>query len=64
MAAGLALKDYLWSLGLGFLSFAAGSMLMHVVLRPDMSEPDVYNRLTAQRDAVKEVEELSRKSDS
>lgn len=64
MAAGLALRDYLWSLGLGFLSFAAGSVLMHTMLRPDMSAPDLHDRLTAQRDAVREVERLSRKLDA
>lgn len=64
MASGLALKDYLWTLGLGFLSFAAGSVFVHRLLRPDLSEPDLYDRLTAQRDAVQEVEQLSRKTDA
>lgn len=64
MATGIALKDYLWSLGLGFLSFAAGSVLMHNLLAPDMSEPDLHGRSNAQRDAIREVEELSRKMDA
>lgn len=64
MAGGLALKDYAWSLGLGFISFAMGSVLMHNILRPDMSEPDLHERLTAQRDAVREVERLSREVDA
>lgn len=63
MAGGLVFKDYLWSLGLGFLSFAAGSLLMHTILRPDMSEPDVHDRLTAQREAVREVKRLASKLD-
>lgn len=64
MATGLALRDYLWSLGLGFLSFTAGSLVMHKVLSPDLSEPDLHSRLTAQRDAIKEVEQFSRKMDA
>lgn len=64
MAGGLALKDYLLTLGLGFLSFAAGSVVVHKILSPDMSEPDLHGRLTAQRDAIKEVEQFSRKIDA
>lgn len=64
MASGLVLKDYLWSLGLGFFSFAMGSLVMHKVLCPDMSEPDLQDRFTAQRDAIREVERFSRESDT
>lgn len=29
---------------------------MHSILKPDMSEPDLHGHLTAQRDAIREVE--------
>lgn len=59
MAAALSLREYLWSFGLGFISFAAGSVLMHSILKPDMSEPDLHDHLTAQRDAIREVEKFA-----